>query len=212
MVDGDMQYDISQIKNYINYFLDKKLDMLNIARNVVDRDVHRKFHTFGNIILTGFVNMFFGNRFKDVLSGYKIFSRRFVKSFPAASRGFEIETELTVFALQMRLSIDEVEAKYFKRPEGSHSKLNTFKDGFRILFTIFYFVMIEKPFIFFSTISIILLGIFLSVYHFSNINKYLTIFLIILSFLSFFTGLIMNMIRKSIDENRRFKYNSIKKN
>ena len=212
MVDGDMQYDISQIKNYINYFLDKKLDMLNIARNVVDRDVHRKFHTFGNIILTGFVNIFFGNRFKDVLSGYKIFSRRFVKSFPAASRGFEIETELTVFALQMRLSIDEVEAKYFKRPEGSHSKLNTFKDGFRILFTIFYFVVIEKPFIFFSTISIILLGIFLSVYHFLTINKYLTIFLIILSFLSFFTGLIMNMIRKSIDENRRFKYNSIKKN
>ena len=138
MVDADMQYDISEIKKHIEYFLYNKLDMLNISREVVDEDVHRKGHTFGNAMLTGFANMLFGKQFEDMLSGYRIFSKRFVKSFPAASKGFEIETELTIYALQMRLPVGEVSAKYFKRPEGSFSKLNTFRDGFRILFTIMY--------------------------------------------------------------------------
>ena len=222
MVDADMQYDLSEINNFINYFTENKLDMLNISREVVDETVHRKGHSFGNMMLTGFANFLFGKKFNDMLSGYRIFSKRFVKSFPANSRGFEIETELTIYALQMRLPIDEVSAKYIKRPEGSHSKLNTFKDGFRILFTIIYLLITEKPLLFFNTISLIFLGIGLflgigiTIEYFETLKverfptAILTICLIILSALSFSIGLLMNAISKVLSENRRFKYNSVK--
>ena len=222
MVDADMQYDLSEINNFINYFTENKLDMLNISREVVDETVHRKGHSFGNMMLTGFANFLFGKKFNDMLSGYRIFSKRFVKSFPANSRGFEIETELTIYALQMRLPIDEVSAKYIKRPEGSHSKLNTFKDGFRILFAIIYLLITEKPLLFFNTISLIFLGIGLflgigiTIEYFETLKverfptAILTICLIILSALSFSIGLLMNAISKVLRENRRFKYNSVK--
>ena len=222
MVDADMQYDLSEINNFINYFTENKLDMLNISREVVDETVHRKGHSFGNMMLTGFANFLFGKKFNDMLSGYRIFSKRFVKSFPANSRGFEIETELTIYALQMRLPIDEVSAKYIKRPEGSHSKLNTFKDGFRILFTIIYLLITEKPLLFFNTISLIFLviglflGIGITIEYFETLKvdrfptAILTICLIILSALSFSIGLLMNAISKVLSENRRFKYNSVK--
>ena len=222
MVDADMQYDLSEINNFINYFTENKLDMLNISREVVDETVHRKGHSFGNMMLTGFANFLFGKKFNDMLSGYRIFSKRFVKSFPANSRGFEIETELTIYALQMRLPIDEVSAKYIKRPEGSHSKLNTFKDGFRILFTIIYLLITEKPLLFFNTISLIFLGIGLflgigiTIEYFETLKverfptAILTICLIILSGLSFSIGLLMKAISKVLSENRRFKYNSVK--
>ena len=222
MVDADMQYDLSEINNFINYFTENKLDMLNISREVVDETVHRKGHSFGNMMLTGFANFLFGKKFNDMLSGYRIFSKRFVKSFPANSRGFEIETELTIYALQMRLPIDEISAKYIKRPEGSHSKLNTFKDGFRILFTIIYLLITEKPLLFFNTISLIFLaiglflGIGITIEYFETLRvdrfptAILTICLIILSGLSFSIGLLMNAISKVLSENRRFKYNSVK--
>lgn len=222
MVDADMQYDLSEINNFIDYFTENKLDMLNISREVVDETVHRKGHSFGNMMLTGFANFLFGKKFNDMLSGYRIFSKRFVKSFPANSRGFEIETELTIYALQMRLPIDEVSAKYIKRPEGSHSKLNTFKDGFRILFTIIYLLITEKPLLFFNTISLIFLGIGLflgigiTIEYFETLKverfptAILTICLIILSALSFSIGLLMKAISKVLSENRRFKYNSVK--
>ena len=221
MVDADMQYDLSEINNFINYFTENKLDMLNISREVVDETVHRKGHSFGNMMLTGFANFLFGKKFNDMLSGYRIFSKRFVKSFPANSRGFEIETELTIYALQMRLPIDEVSAKYIKRPEGSHSKLNTFKDGFKILWTIIYLLMTEKPLLFFNTISLIFLGIGLflgigiTIEYFETLKverfptAILTICLIILSALSFSIGLLMKAISKVLSENRRFKYNSV---
>ena len=222
MVDADMQYDLSEINNFINYFTENKLDMLNISREVVDETVHRKGHSFGNMMLTGFANFLFGKKFNDMLSGYRIFSKRLVKSFPANSRGFEIETELTIYALQMRLPIDEISAKYIKRPEGSHSKLNTFKDGFRILFTIIYLLITEKPLLFFNTISLIFLviglflGIGITIEYFETLKverfptAILTICLIILSALSFSIGLLMNAISKVLNENRRFKYNSFK--
>ena len=222
IVDADMQYDLSEINNFINYFTENKLDMLNISREVVDETVHRKGHSFGNMMLTGFANFLFGKKFNDMLSGYRIFSKRLVKSFPANSRGFEIETELTIYALQMRLPIDEISAKYIKRPEGSHSKLNTFKDGFRILFTIIYLLITEKPLLFFNTISLIFLviglflGIGITIEYFETLKverfptAILTICLIILSALSFSIGLLMNAISKVLSENRRFKYNSVK--
>ena len=222
MVDADMQYDLSEINNFINYFTENKLDMLNISREVVDETVHRKEHSFGNMMLTIFANFLFGKKFNDMLSGYRIFSKRFVKSFPSNSRGFEIETELTIYALQMRLPIDEVSAKYIKRPEGSHSKLNTFKDRFRILFTIIYLLITEKPLLFFNTISLIFLviglflGIGITIEYFETLKverfptAILTICLIILSALSFSIGLLMKAISKVLSENRRFKYNSVK--
>ena len=222
MVDADMQYDLSEINNFINYFIENKLDMLNISREVVDESVHRKGHSFGNFMLTGFANLLFGKKFNDMLSGYRIFSKGFVKGFPANSRGFEIETELTIYALQMRLPVDEVSAKYIKRPEGSHSKLNTFKDGFRILWTIIYLLMTEKPLLFFNTISLIFLsiglflGIGITIEYFETLRvdrfptTILTICFIILSGLSFSIGLLMNAISKVLSENRRFKYNSVK--
>ena len=222
MVDADMQYDLSEINNFINYFTENKLDMLNISREVVDETVHRKGHSFGNMMLTGFANFLFGKKFNDMLSGYRIFSKRFVKSFSANSRGFEIETELTIFALQMRLPIGEMEAEYKSRPEGSHSKLNTFKDGFRILFTIIYLLITEKPLLFFNTISLIFLviglflGIGITIEYFETLKverfptAILTICLIILSALSFSIGLLMKAISKVLSENRRFKYNSVK--
>ena len=222
IVDADMQYDLSEINNFINYFTENKLDMLNISREVVDETVHRKGHSFGNMMLTGFANFLFGKKFNDMLSGYRIFSKRFVKSFPANSRGFEIETELTIYALQMRLPIDEISAKYIKRPEGSFSKLNTFKDGFKILWTIIYLLMTEKPLLFFNTISLIFLviglflGIGITIEYFETLKverfptAILTICLIILSALSFSIGLLMKAISKVLSENRRFKYNSVK--
>ena len=126
---------------------------------------YRRGHSFGNKMITTFAKILFGKNCNDMLSGYRIFSRRFVKGFPAHSRGFEIETELTIFALQMHLPIGKMEAEYKSRPEGSHSKLNTFKDGFRILWTIIYLLMTEKPLLFFNTISLIFLaiGLFLGI-------------------------------------------------
>ena len=221
MVDADMQYDLSEINNFINYFIENKLDMLNISREVVDDSVHRKGHSFGNLMLTGFANFLFGKKFNDMLSGYRIFSKRFVKGFPANSRGFEIETELTIYALQMRLPVDEVSAKYIKRPEGSHSKLNTFKDGFRILGLIIYLLMSERPLLFWWIIALIFalfglyygLPIVISFFETGIVpvaTSVLASGFMLLSGISIITGLIMNAIGRVISENRRFKYNSIK--
>jgi hypothetical protein len=115
---------------------------------------YRLGHRTGNSLLTGFLSMTFGQNFKDVLSGYRVFSRRFVKSFPVLSDGFEIETELSVHALQLALPVAEIETPYFARPQGSISKLSTWKDGFRILGTIMKLYRSEKPLRFFGTIGL----------------------------------------------------------
>ncbi|TXJ30450.1 glycosyltransferase [Brachyspira aalborgi] len=221
MVDADMQYDLSEINNFINYFTKNKLDMLNISREVVDETVHRKGHSFGNMMLTGFANFLFGKKFNDMLSGYRIFSKKFVKTFPANSRGFEIETELTIFALQMRLPIGEMEAEYKSRPEGSFSKLDTFKDGFRILGLIIYLLMSERPLLFWWIIALIfaLFGLYYGIpiiisFFETGIVPVATSVIasgfMLLSGISIITGLIMNTIGRGISENRRFKYNSVK--
>ena len=114
---------------------------------------YRRGHRFGNRLLTGFVAAIFGSAFTDILSGYRVFSRRFVKSFPALSSGFEIETELTVHALELGMPVAEVETPYYARPEGSASKLNTWRDGIRILWTIARLFRTERPLQFFSVIA-----------------------------------------------------------
>src|SRR3954452_23214328 len=153
LVDGDATYDAASAPRMIAALTGEHLDMVVGFR--VDQAVaaYRPGHRFGNKMLTGFLTMVFGEAFKDILSGYRVFSRRFVKSFPVLSDGFEIETELSVHALELALPVAEIETPYFARPEGSFSKLNTWRDGFRILGTILKLYRSEKPLRFFAAIG-----------------------------------------------------------
>jgi len=156
LVDGDATYDASSAPRMIDILLSEHLDMVVGLR--VDRSeaAYRRGHRTGNWMLTSFLSQVFGRDFKDILSGYRVFSRRFVKSFPVLSDGFEIETELSVHALELALPVAEVETPYYARPEGSFSKLNTWRDGLRILGTILKLYRSEKPLRFFTAIGIFL--------------------------------------------------------
>lgn len=159
LVDGDDTYDATEAPRLIQLLLEAKLDMVNAARVTDIKESYRAGHRFGNWFLTSMVAKMFGARFKDMLSGYRVFSRRFVKSFPAQARGFEIETELTVHALELKLPVGEVETAYKERPPGSVSKLRTFRDGYRILLTITRLLKNERPLLFFSALSVLLAGV-----------------------------------------------------
>ncbi len=156
LVDGDATYDAASAPRMIDTLVNDHLDMVVGFR--VDQSVaaYRPGHRTGNWLLTSFLSAVFGQAFKDILSGYRVFSRRFVKSFPVLSDGFEIETELSVHALELALPVAEIETPYYARPEGSVSKLNTWRDGFRILGTIVKLYRSEKPLRFFTAIGIIL--------------------------------------------------------
>ncbi len=156
LVDGDDTYDATAAPELLRRLLSEQLDMVNAARRSDEKAAYRPGHRFGNAFFTKTVSAIFGRRFDDILSGYRVFSRRFVKSFPALSRGFEIETELTVHALELRMPVAEVETAYKERPIGSESKLSTFRDGFRILATIVRLMKEERPLLFFSIISAVL--------------------------------------------------------
>jgi Glycosyl transferase family 2 len=153
LVDGDATYDAPSAPKMVARLLEERLDMVVGAR--VDREIeaYRMGHRTGNMLLTGFVSQVFGATFTDMLSGYRVFSRRFVKSFPVLSGGFEIETELTVHALELELPVAEIQTPYYARLEGSESKLNTWGDGFRILRTILKLYRSERPLPFFGAIG-----------------------------------------------------------
>jgi len=153
LVDGDATYHAPSAPGMIERLLADNLDMVNGVRISVVQEAYRPGHRLGNKLLTGMVSLIFGNRVTDMLSGYRILSRRFVKSFPAQAAGFEIETELTVHALEMRMAIGEVETSYAARPEGSTSKLNTYRDGMRILRTITNLIREERPLAFFAALG-----------------------------------------------------------
>jgi hypothetical protein len=153
LVDGDGTYDAPSARGMVDQLLANSLDMVNGGRVPVAAAAFRPGHVLGNRMLTGTVALIFGDRLKDMLSGYRVMSRRFVKSFPALASGFETETELTVHALELRLPIAEVPTPYRDRPSGSQSKLRTFRDGFRILGTIFFLVKEERPLQFFSGVA-----------------------------------------------------------
>src|SRR6201747_2524635 len=156
LVDGDATYDAPSAPRMIEALVNDHLDMVVGFR--VDQSVaaYRPGHRTGNWMLTRFLSAVFGRQFKDILSGYRVFSRRFVKSFPVLSDGFEIETELSVHALELALPVAEIETPYYARPEGSVSKLNTLRDGFRILGTLLKLYRSEKPLRFFTAIGIFL--------------------------------------------------------
>jgi glycosyltransferase involved in cell wall biosynthesis len=153
LVDGDATYDAPSAPGMIDALVNDHLDMVVGVRVDQSTAAYRRGHRTGNRMLTGFLATVFGEAFRDILSGYRVFSRRFVKSFPVLSDGFEIETELSVYALELALPVGEIETPYYARPAGSVSKLNTWRDGFRILGTILKLYRSEKPLRFFTAIG-----------------------------------------------------------
>src|SRR6185312_13451677 len=153
LVDGDATYDAPSAPGMIEKLLDDRLDMVVGLRVDQEQAAYRRGHRIGNWMLTNFLSSVFGQAFTDILSGYRVFSRRFVKSFPVLLYGFEIETELTVHALELAMPVAEMKTPYYARPEGSFSKLNTWGDGLRILRTILKLYRSEKPLRFFSAIG-----------------------------------------------------------
>ena len=153
LMDGDATYDAVSALQMIRRLLAERLDMVVGCRVHASADAYRRGHRLGNVVLTRFVGWLFGKSFTDILSGYRVFSRRFVKSFPALARGFETETELTVHALELRMPVAEIETPYGARPEGSASKLSTYRDGLRILRLILALYKHERPFLFFGVVA-----------------------------------------------------------
>jgi glycosyltransferase involved in cell wall biosynthesis len=218
LVDGDGTYDASSAPQMIAKVLDDGFDMVVAKRKTLEADAYRLGHQFGNWLLTEFVARLFGRSFSDILSGYRVFSRRYVKSFPALASGFEIETELTVHALELRMPICELDSNYFSRPDGSFSKLNTYRDGFRILFTIFNLFRVERPLMFFGIVGIImiLISCILSypiVLTFIDIGLVPRIPTVVLStglsivgVLSIFCGLILETVSRGRHELKKLMY------
>jgi glycosyltransferase involved in cell wall biosynthesis len=156
MVDGDDTYDARVAPELVSRLIDNNLDMVVGKRIETHQAAYRAGHRLGNRVLTGLVRWLFGAQIDDMLSGYRVFSRRFVKSFPSFSREFEIETELTVHAMQMRMPVAEIDTDYKERPPGSTSKLRTFRDGWRILMTITNLMRNERPLMFFSLVGLVI--------------------------------------------------------
>ena len=218
LVDGDSTYDAASAPKMIKLLVDNQLDMVNGARVTEIKEAYRPGHRFGNWLLTSIVSWTFGNRLKDMLSGYRVLSRRYVKSFPSLSVGFETETELTIHALHLRMPIVEVETPYRDRPAGSTSKLSTFKDGFRILWMILVFVKEEKPMSFFSIIalffclcSVALMFPILREFILTGLvprlpTAVLSMSMMIISFLSMACGLILDTVTRGRSEMKRMRY------
>ena len=155
LVDGDDTYDAGASPRMIAQMISDGADLLTARRIHTDAAAYRRGHVLGNRMLTGLTALLFNVHLSDMLSGYRVFSRRFVKSFPFTAEGFAIETELTVHAVRLMMPMTELDTRYKERPVGSVSKLNTFRDGFRILSTIGYLVREERPLVFFSTIALL---------------------------------------------------------
>lgn len=221
LADGDDTYDASAAPKLVRHLIEGGHDFVNGARVSTIAEAYRPGHRLGNIVLTQLVRIVFGRQFKDMLSGYKVFSRRFAKSFPAMSRGFETETELTVHALELRMPCDELPTAYKERPEGSVSKLRTFRDGARILVLIARLVKDERPLQFFGLLGLmlVLLAIGLSIPVIATYletglvprfpTAILSVGLVLLGTLSFFAGLILDMVTTSRQEMKRLMYLSI---
>ncbi len=217
MVDGDDTYHAPSAGKLVAKLLDEKLDMVNGAR-VTDWENYRAGHRLGNVMLTTLVTMVFGKRTDDLLSGYRVFSRRFVKSFPVLAGGFEIETELVVHALEMSMPLGEVETPYKDRAPGSVSKLSTFRDGFRILWMIGKLIKEERPMQSFGLVAVLLalisviiaVPLFITYYETGLVPRFPTAVLAtglgLLSFLSLTCGLILDTVTRGRREMKRLRY------
>ncbi len=218
LVDGDATYDAASAPALIRLMLEGQHDMVNGAR--IDRSVaaYRPGHRFGNRLLTGLVARIFGQMTTDMLSGYKAFSKRFVKSFPAHARGFEIETELMIHALEQRMSIGEMATPYSERPEGSFSKLRTVRDGLRIFSIIGLYVKEERPLPFFgalsATLALLSIGLGLPLvaefWQTGLVPRLPTAVLasgvMLTAIMALFTGLVLDTVTRARREAKRFAY------
>jgi glycosyltransferase involved in cell wall biosynthesis len=218
MADGDATYDAASAPALVARLLDEQLDMVVGSRVGEAVEAYRRGHRLGNAMLTGMLAQLFGRSFTDILSGYRVFSRRFVKSFPVLSVGFEIETEISVHALELKMPVAEIETPYFARPEGSTSKLSTYRDGWRILNTIVTLFRIERPLLFFGAVGagLALLALLLAVplvvtYAQTGLvpripTAVLVTGLMILASLCAFAGLILDTVVRGRREVRRLAY------
>lgn len=218
MVDGDDTYDAQLAPRMLALATEGPYDLVNCVRRETEDAAYRSGHRLGNVMLTGAVRRIFGDRVQDMLSGYKVLSRRFVKSFPALSQGFDIETELTVHAQELSMPVAHVEGNYRARPAGSESKLRTYSDGWRILMMIMKLVRHERPLFFFGVIAGLLatVSVLLSI---PIVNTYLETGLVprlptavlatgimLLAALNLFTGLILDTVSRGRREVRLLAY------
>jgi len=218
MTDGDATYDPIPAREMIALVLEQNIDMVVGRRVHTESEAYRAGHVLGNKLLTGFLARLFGQRFTDILSGYRVFSRRFVKSFPALSAGFETETELTVHALTLNMPIAEVDTAYFSRPTGSTSKLNTYRDGFRILMVMLELFKNERPLAFFGLAGVALavfsialsIPVFITFLQTGLVPRFPTAILsasvMLLAFLSVVCGLVLDTVTRGRREIKRLSY------
>ncbi|WP_264605370.1 glycosyltransferase family 2 protein [Sphingobium sp. B11D3D] len=218
LADGDATYDASAAPALVSAMLGGPLDMVVGARKSEVEAAYRPGHRLGNLLLTGLLRQLFGRSFTDILSGYRVFSRRFVKSFPILSEGFEIETEMSVHALELRMPVGEVMTAYAARAEGSLSKLNTFRDGWRILRTMIQLYRVERPLWFFGFIALVialvagLMGVpvILTYLETGLVPRFPTLITIVgmgvLSALCLLTGLILDTVTRGRQEMKRLAY------
>jgi glycosyltransferase involved in cell wall biosynthesis len=218
LVDGDDTYEAIDAPRMVQLLVDEQLDMVNGARVTEIRAAYRPGHRFGNVMLTGMVGRIFGNRVSDMLSGYRVFSRRFVKTFPTRASGFEIETEFTVHALELSMAVGEVRTAYRDRPAGSTSKLHTYADGIRILRTILILAKEERPLQFFSLLGLLalmaslLLGVPVIIEFVRTglvprlPSAVLSTGLMLISFLCLVCGLILETVTRGRQESKRLAY------
>ena len=218
MADGDLTYDPASAPEMVRLILSEQLDMVVGTRKHEAVEAYRGGHVLGNRLFTRLLAGLFGRSFTDIFSGYRSFSRRFVKSFPVLSQGFEIETEMSVHALELRMPVGEIETIYLARPEGSHSKLSTFRDGWRILNAILTLYRTERPVLFFGGIAALLvlaavilaMPLVLTYVETGLVPRFPTAILvtgmIIVAVLAFFAGLILDTVTRGRREMRRLAY------
>ncbi|HEX8578156.1 MAG TPA: glycosyltransferase family 2 protein [Allosphingosinicella sp.] len=218
MADGDATYDAAAAPALVEKLLDERLDMVVGARKSEIEEAYRRGHRLGNQLFTGILASLFGRTFTDIFSGYRVFSRRFVKSFPALARGFETETEISVHALELAMPVGEIVTAYGARPEGSVSKLSTYRDGWRIMKTILHLFRIERPVLFyggfaaFLAVLALILAIPLIVTYAQTglVPRFPTAILITgmmtVAFISFAVGLILDTVVRGRREVRRLHY------
>jgi glycosyltransferase involved in cell wall biosynthesis len=218
MADGDMTYDAAAAPGLVRRLVEERLDMVVGARRSEVEEAYRRGHRLGNRLFTSLLAGLFGRSFTDIFSGYRVFSRRFVKSFPALSRGFETETEISVHVLELAMPVAEVVTAYGARPEGSESKLSTWRDGWRIMRTILHLFRIERPVLFYGGFAAFLAGLglvlavplILTYAETGLVPRFPTAILVtgmmVVAFLSFGVGLILDTVVRGRREVRRLHY------
>lgn len=221
MADGDGTYSPDDAEELIRTLLTERADMVVGTRRGVHADAGRQGHAFGNKIFNMLYRTIFGTDFTDIFSGYRVFSQRFVKSFPAVSGGFEIETEMSVHASRLKLPVSELELDYGRRPEGSHSKLSTFKDGAKILWMFAMLMKETRPFVFFGIISAIFMSaslgfmtpVLFEYFETDLVSRMptwvLSMALIMVSFMMFTAGVILDSVSRARAEQLRIHYMSL---